>query len=364
MNGNTGSTIQARAEVGSHLFTILFIVAVIVFALLAVYFISKAITKYHNSPAYLEKKKKRPTSVKDINEIAQICALVKEEKDLLFHFCKEVSTPNIMYLVKDREALDSHLKDLYKKLSTINDNENISNLFSLRKKIFMVFKQKVIVKNSKLIDVGTDFTYTVSKGFHYKLNLKENNPDGMVLDVPSTINVETDMPKPLEKISLVFEVKDGAPYTLDSRIVRYQKGKDGSQQVILVHSDKIAGLQQRGQERADMNCPCKFSSVKVSIEGTGKKEKVVYVPAEKEYDGKLEDISTGGCRLSTYLPIKADQNIYIKGTFNNKQVDNAVGVIVRTTKRADNVFVLHIRFVKIDSPVVNRINAMVTHYDA
>ena len=36
-----------------------------------------------------------------------------------------------------------------------------------------------------------------------------------------------------------------------------------------------------------------------------------YIPSEKAYEGILEDISTGGCRLIATLPIKAEQHIFI-----------------------------------------------------
>lgn len=361
--GGTGSTIQARQELGQNLFSIILIVVIVILAILCVYLISRAITKYHNSPSYIEKKKKRPTQIKDISAVSTACNLTKEEKDLLARFCHENKTPNILYLVKEKENLDALLKKFYTEFDNSGDEKSKSVIFSLRKKIFSVYNQRIVVKNTKFLGVGTSFTYTKEKGFHYRLILVENGIDGMVLDIPSTLNENTDFPKPLEKISLVFEAADGMPYTLESRIVRFQEGKEGKKQVIVIHSDKIAPLQKREHERVDMNIPCKFNSVKVSNERKGKKEQTIFTVAEKDYDGNLEDISTGGCKLSTNLPIKAGQYINVKADFNKKQTDSAIGVIVRTTKRSDNVFVLHIRFLQIDLAVVNRINAMVIHYD-
>lgn len=363
MGGGTGSTIQARQELGQNLFSIILIVVIVILAILCVYLISRAITKYHNSSSYIEKKKKRPTQIKDISAVSAACNLTKEEKDLLARFCHENKTPNILYLAKEKENLDALLKKFYTEFDNSGDEKSKSVIFSLRKKIFSVYNQRIVVKNTKLINVGTNFIYTKEKGFHYRLVLAENNIDGMVLNIPNDLNEETDLPKPLEKISLVFESQDGAPYTIESRIVRFQKGKEGQKQLILVHSDKIANLQKREHERVDMNIPCKFNSVKVSNEKKGKKEQTIFTVAEKDYDGNLEDISTGGCKLSTNLPIKAGQYINVKADFNKKQTDSAIGIIVRTTKRSDNIFVLHIRFLQIDLAVVNRINAMVIHYD-
>lgn len=363
MGGGTGSTIQARQELGQNLFSIILIVVIVILAILCVYLISRAITKYHNSSSYIEKKKKRPTQIKDISAVSAACNLTKEEKDLLARFCHENKTPNILYLAKEKENLDALLKKFYTEFDNSGDEKSKSVIFSLRKKIFSVYNQRIVVKNTKFLGVGTSFTYTKEKGFHYRLILVENGIDGMILDIPSVLNENTDFPKPLEKISLVFEAADGMPYTLESRIVRFQEGKEGKKQVIVIHSDKIAPLQKRAQERIDMNAPCKFNSVKSSTDKKGKSEQIIFTVAEKDYDGTLEDISAGGCKLSTNLPIKAGQYINVKADFNKKQTDSAIGIIVRTTKRSDNIFVLHIRFLQIDLAVVNRINAMVIHYD-
>ena len=356
----SGSTIQARAEL--NIFKVALIFVIIIFVIAVIFIISKTITTYMNSPAYIEKKKNRPTSVRDINEIAQLCSLVKEEKDVLSLICRTTRTPNIKFLVKDYTAMQHCLKEQFKSFDHAHDELGKVQLFALRKKLFKVFRQQGLIKNSKNISLDTIFTLTVSKGFHHKLQLVENTSEAMFLKIPPTLN-KSDYPKQLEKLNFIFEVEDGTPYNFDSRVVRYQPGKANEDLMVIVHSDQIAPMKKREQERADLNLPCKFHSVKVAIEGNGKKEKVQYIPSEKAYEGMLEDISTGGCRLIANLPIKAEQHIYIEGPLNAKQNDVAVGTIVRTTKRSDGIYILHIKFIKIDVKVTNRIQAMVCKYD-
>ncbi len=356
----SGSTIQARAEL--PVFKVVIIVAVIFILIALVYIISRLITSYLNSPAYLEKKKNRPTSLKDITELSARCTLVREEREVLTQICKNHKTPNIKYIVNDYFGMRELLKEQFKNYDKMQDENGKHQLFALQKKLFKVFSQQDLIKNSKNIQLNTVFTLTVAKGFHHKLQLAENTSEAMILNLPQTMK-QDEFPKPLEKINFIFELSDGTPYNIESRVVRYQAGKDNNQQMVIVHSDKITPLQKREQERAELNLPCKFHSVKVAVEGSGKSEKVKYVPSEKAYDGVLEDISTGGCRLVATLPIKAEQHIYINGPFNAKQNDVAVGTIVRTTKRSDGIFILHIKFIKIDMKVTNRIQAMVCKYD-
>ena len=356
----TGSTIQARAEL--NVFKVAIIIVAVVFVIALIYIIPRSITSYMNSPAYIEKKKNRPTSLKDITEIATSCTLVKEERDVLMKICKTHPTPNIKYLVHDYIAMHDFIKEQFKAFDLSHDEIGKQHLFEMQKKLFKIFRQQGLIKNSKNLSDNTVFTLTVAKGFHHKLQMIENNSEAMILVIPNTLK-QDEFPKPLEKINFIFELDDGTPYNLESRVVRYQTGKDNTQQMVIVHSDKISPLQKREQERAELNLPCKFHSVKVSVEGTGKKERINYIPSEKSYEGVLEDISTGGCRLVANIPIKAEQHIYIDGPFNAKQNDVAVGTIVRTTKRSDGIFILHIKFIKIDIKVTNRIQAMVCKYD-
>ena len=356
----SGSPLQARLEV--NVFSVLIILVAIIFLLALIYIISKAVTNYHNSPAYLEKKKNRPTSIKDITEIATACSLAKEEKDVLATICKNHKTPNIKYTVRDYTSMVALFEEQFKIYDRAQDEAGKFHLFTLQKKIFKVYRQATFIKNSKNIASETIFTITVDKGFHHKLQMRDNNTDGIVLALPAKINKDA-FPKPLEKVNFIFEVEDGTPYNLETRIVRYQVGKENENQMVVVHSDKISPLQKREQERAEMNVTCNFHSVKVVAEREGKKEKIRYIPSEKAHEGVLEDISTGGCRLVSPLPIKADQHIYIDGPLNKKQNDHAVGTIVRTTKRSDGIYILHIKFIKIDTKVVNRIQAMVCKYD-
>ena len=360
MGGTSGSPLQARLEV--NVFSVILILAAIIVVITVVYMISKIITNYLNSPEYIEKKKNRPTSQKDINEIATRCSLSKEEKDILSNICKNNRTPNIKYIVNDYATMQDLFRSQFITFDKNGDEIGKSHLFLLQKKVFKVFRQQEKLKNSKNIAAQTVLTLTVAKGFHHKLTMVDNNSEAIVLEIPHSIKNE-ELPKPLEKVSFIFELEDGTPYNLETRVVRYQKGKNGENQMVIVHSDKISPLQKREQERAEINVQCEFRSVKVVVENEGKKEKVRYVPSDKAHEGVIEDISTGGCRLIAKLPIKADQNIYIDGPLNKKQNDHVVGTIVRTTKRSDGIYILHIRFLRIDMKVVNRIQAMVSKFD-
>ena len=59
MGGGSGSPLQARLEV--NVFSVIIILIAVFFVIALIYIVSKTITNYLNSSAYIEKKKSRPT---------------------------------------------------------------------------------------------------------------------------------------------------------------------------------------------------------------------------------------------------------------------------------------------------------------
>ncbi len=356
---NSGSLVEDRSSGVVMTFTILIVVLILVISLIFV--VSKKIVAYKNSPEHLEKQKKRPTTQKDLSEVARLANLTKKERELLWNICKTRKTPNIVYFVKESEEVEKLLKDEYSAISHIGNDELVATLFSLRTKLLRTFKQALVIRNTKVIENGTVFTFTQSKGFHHKLKLTDTNADNMIFTLPKALAESSDMPEALSKISLVFEDKDYNPYEIETRVVRYEDARDDEKRMITVHTDKVIPLKKRQAERIDVQQPCTFYSVK-KIEDKNNKEHVQYDVSEKEHEGTLEDVSMGGCRVITTLPIKAEQLLSIKGPMNKKDMDSAIGIIVRTTKRIDNKFILHVKFVKIDLAVKNKIQAVACGY--
>lgn len=354
---NSGSPLEARTG-GVIGFWIAMLVVLIV-AIVVVFLIYKRVTQYKNSPAYLEKQKKRPTTAADVAEIAKEAELSKDERELLWSIFKVHKTPNALFAIREIEAFEQFLKEKFAELMEAGDEKAKECLFSLRRKLLKAYKQVVVIKNSRAVEAGTKFSYTVARGFHHTLTLVENTPDGMVIGLPKSVEQRKELPEALSKISLIFESRDGSPYEMETRVVRFQTDKNDQKQIFAVHSDKVVPLQKRQTERIDVRMPCKFSSVKARQEGGG----LNFTVMEKEHDGTLEDTSTGGCRIITSLAIKPEQYIFIKGPMNRRDEDTAIGQIVRTTKRAESEYVLHVKFLKIDIAVTNRIQAAAIGYD-
>lgn len=356
-----GSPLAARATLNLPLVIAIIVAMIVVLAI--IYILSQQIHAYLHSPAYLESLKTRPTSSKNINEIAKEASLIHEEKMELAAICKRHPVPNITYAIHDPKNLEPYYKESFAELNRQLDETGKANLFSLRTKIKNVFTPVETFTNTYKIELGTIFTYTASQGVHYRLRLVEKNPDSLILELPAIMVEKKDLPKEMSKIELVFISQAGNAFRMLTRVFRFQKGKDGSYQMIVTHSDQLTALTKRSGERRDVEEACKFASVTISTVKSGRKTRIEYHPSLNMHDGTILDVSIGGCRITSNLPIKAEQLIYVHGKLNSKQEDIIIGQIVKTTKRLDGLFILHIKFIKIDLPVINRIQAFVCKYD-
>ena len=93
-----------------------------------------------------------------------------------------------------------------------------------------------------------------------------------------------------------------------------------------------------------------------------KKGEEKYIVSEKEYEGKITNISAGGCCIQTDLPIKEKQ--YIGIILPDTGIDETiVGIIRRTRRLPTGKLALHIQFIQISLATKNRIHTLVYKYE-
>ena len=113
-------------------------------------------------------------------------------------------------------------------------------------------------------------------------------------------------------------------------------------------------------KRKAIDYPCYFDSI--IKEQIDKKSEITYFFNEKFHEGKLINISGGGCCLKTSLPIKENQKLGIKIPLLNLN-SPIVGIIKKTRKLPDNTFALHIQFIKFSIKEQNKILAFIYGFD-
>lgn len=353
---NSGSLLSARLNLNPvAVLTIVLILAVFIGLL---YGLSKLLQTYFESSVYSEKNKNKPTTKHHINQIAKKLNCDKKEYELLKEIFTSHPLPNIIFAIKSYEYFEPYFKEKFIEMESKNTDEQTKfSLFSLRSKIFSTFQITNKIKNTKMIPVNSILTFTPSRGIHYQLKLVDSTINELFLELPPNFH-ESDKPEELSKIKLVFIYTDFSSYSFETRVIRFQKGKNNSTILVCTHTDKLISLQRRSFSRIELNVKCRFSSVKVQ----NNKNNADYIINEKVHEGILADSSAGGCRILTNLPIKAEQYIFIDGALDGKNDYKAIGKILRTTKNKKDEYILHIKFVKIDVSIINKINAVACNY--
>ena len=192
------------------------------------------------------------------------------------------------------------------------------------------------------------------------MTIVQNQKDFFVVEIPDFIYNSPRKPEKLTRSRFTFKTHDGLSYNLVTRIIRYNQANDGKYQMIISHTDQLESQAQRHFKREFFEMQCNFASVKENPK-PGKNESK-YIVSETEYEGKLSNISAGGCCIQTTLPIKEKQLIGV--ILLDAGIDETIiGIIRRTRKLPTGILALHIQFLEISLEARNRIYTLVYKYE-
>ncbi len=357
MSGD-GQLLAARSNAAVYTF-ILIAIAVLV-AILLLYIVLKKMKKTPSFSEWKTKQKDMPTKRANVTALAQAAKLTEDEIELLWTICRRYRLTNIEYLYKDNKTIDPAFKDYYRELSRGKENDEIiRNLFSLRYKMEKLRASKLYLTSTKRIAEGTEFNY-FADGRKFIFTLTDKDEYGCWLKCPKLLSNSQFKPEPLAKINISFNLKQHVTFGLTIRVIRYETRKDGEEYLFFNHNDHLIPLQRRTAKRLDVSSTCTFSAVDVIYDG---ENKAVYKKKEKSYQGHLMDISCGGCKMSSSMPIKDGQLIHIDIVYEDKLDLHLFGKILRTGRSKINAeYVLHIQFINIKTSVQNTIYAFVYNY--
>lgn len=356
-NVGTGSPIFARQN--PYVYLILLIAAIVIAIFALIFLAIKAIKKLQASPMWQEANRKRPCSYGHVKKLSKQMQLTIEDENLLWDICKRQKASNVLYLAKDMEQMDRLFCLHFKYMRSNGKNENaIYAIFALRAKFQAVCSVVTRLKTTFALKVGQIICINNSSTMKQPLEIAVNEKNGLFLLLPPNMQDQGSRPVELSKLLFSISTQTGGLYTFFSRVVRYTTLKDGRPVMLISHTNDIDYQERRKQKRIDIDQLCDFSAVKVTKTGN----LVSYIPQETRYSAKIKDISAGGCKIATNMPIKEGQHLHIK--FLLFQEDHeVVGVILRTVKGTqEGTYYLAIKFVQITQKVQNDILARVYDY--
>ena len=357
MNAATGSPLAARQTALPY--TVMAGALIGLAALFLLWIVWRILQKRKSSPEYIEAQKNRTTTLADVQALAKKITLSRQEALFLYNICFKRKAKNIFYLWNDEEYLDGLFREEFYRLRQKGTEKEIFELFTLRNRLEKISNALKSIPSSHNIPEGQTLILPASGGRVYSFKIKKNEKDSITLEMPQNFEGTEFQPKPLDKIVLTFMSKHNILYVLSTRVIRFQHGPAGGEMVIR-HSNAVSMQNRRQFKRVNVGNQCVFSAVE---ETTDKRGNVSYRPKENKYDGKLVDVSAGGCMIQTKLPIKRDQKLWIKISLSDKPEFEAIGLIVSAQKNNETeVFSLHISFIQIDEKNRNDVFAFVYKY--
>lgn len=314
-----------------------------------------------------ESANKTPQKKLDIQALKNAAAklgLLKEETAFLINYCSLCDIKELPLIAETEQCINGQLKTIYNHICSEETEDNQAEtedkkllLFKIIHKIENGKRGLTLVTNSIAFPAGLMLNYTDEQGNSHPIELLQNTPAEMILSIAHNRDGSKITPPPLSKLPLSVQLKNGIGYFFEGRIVRYQKRREFDEMVV-AHTKNINPMLQRKFKRIETNTRCAFHAVKI-VERDGSKH---YIPRQKGYPAVISDLSAGGCKIRTMLPIREDNHLQIEIP-SDTGIDSITGVVIKSKKDADmKSSALHIRFVRMNKKTRNNIFALVYNY--
>lgn len=362
LGSGSGSPLEARVAHRGDI-AIIIILLIIVAAVLGIaFFIWLKAKTYYQSEQYLEKERSRKTKLKDVQKLAKANNLTQEDINIIWEVCRLTDANNILYSIKSNKEVNELFHTAYDimKQQNLFTDEKMNAFFSTLFKLEMIVAQTKKVLSTRQIPAGCVVFFISNEGEQYPFTVTQNQKDFFTAEIPEFIYKSPRRPELLTRSRFTFRTSDGLSYNLVTRIIRYNEGNDGKFYMVISHSEQLECQAQRHFKRDFFESQCSFKAVKVNE--NPKKGEETYSLSDKSYQGKLTNISAGGCCIQTDLPIKEKQYIGVNLPESGIE-ETIIGIIRRTRKLPTGRLALHIQFIQISLKTKNRIHTLVYKYE-
>ena len=363
----SGSPIDARAgfPIGIYIFGVILVAALVG----GIWFLTKHILDYKKSDAYIQKQLERITTQKDVKKFTETHRLTQDMSILLWDICKTMKLPNINYLIKQPEAIAASFKEYYYKIKEQNISpEDLNLFFELNFTLEKISATTKSLLSTKQFPLESIVFYLTHESEQFPFYVKANDSHFLALEIPKFMYDNPRLKPPLlERLRFITKAQNGMTYHFTSRAMRYQTNPDGKIHLIVKHSEDLVNQAHRNSKREFLDTECLFSPAHLvhTLENEKKKnhnKEEDFVVRDKEYEGRITNISSGGCCIKTTLPIKEKQYLSLRVP-SLELHEHIIGIIRKTRKLVDNTYNLHIQFLKISLESKNRINTIAFKYE-
>lgn len=362
LGSGSGSPLEARQTHRGDLALIIILLAVFAVILGIAFIVYMRIKSYFTSEQYLDKERNRKTKYKDIQKLTKDNNLSQAESSILWDICRITQCSNILYSAKSNLEVNNLFRNAYNimKEQKLLTEAKLNDFFSCLFKLETIVAQTKKVLSTRQIPPSSVIFYISEAGEQYPFTVIQNQKDFFTAEVPEFIYKTPRRPALLSRSRFTFRTSDGLSYNLITRIIRYNEGNDGKYYMVISHSEQLECQAQRHFKREFFERECSFKAVKVNPNPQKGEQK--YSFSDKEYPGKITNISAGGCCIQTSLPIKEKQHIGINLPDSGIE-ETLVGIIRKTRRLPTGKLALHIQFIDIPLAAKNRIHILVYKYE-
>ncbi len=304
---------------------------------------------------------------REIRSIAAYYGLNKEQAAFFHTICKNRGIKDPHFLLQNVNSLDSFFSKVFHQLNDNRTAEKESEhkktlLFTIREAIESKRRLSHLISTTKALTAGQAFSFYTKAGEQYPSKILDNSTRGMLCELPrDAFQNEIRLP-PWSPIDLFFYTKSGQSYKCTTRVSGYETGK-GSNLMLMAHTDRIIALPNRKHTRRSLDTACKFCHVAVETVINGRNSEHRFYPSNRNFDGSINDISVGGCSLTTLTPPKVGEYIQIEFSMDESQTEAIVGKIVKLNKiDGKTAIAMHVQFVKMKRATMNRIFSYIYNY--
>ena len=292
-----------------------------------------------------------------LHRLTSDMGLDREQVKMLDYVMKSGGITDPERFLNNPGLLDKHFKRTYKLIERTSGSEEelhdrLSTLFSTRN-IIDANAKGAMATSSRQIPEKVEMVLTIDK-VNYLVHVISARGDTLVVESPKRTAGSLLRPAKGSKASLAFFSKSSKGYSIDTRVVGNTDTVEGPA-LQLAHSSQIKRLTARHYPRRQIIIDTGFFLVQVDSQT---KKSIV---DKRRCNGKIMDISAGGCSIKTNVPINTGQRVKVEFIHNDNSVIAALGEVLRTSRNGVNT-IMHIKFLKVPRRSLNKINAMVYEY--
>lgn len=297
--------------------------------------------------------------------IAAAYGLDRDQSKLLEYVFRNDSVADPERSMKTPALLDRHFKRAYRAIERNSETEEdtqqkLVSLFSLRNFIEASPGAEDSPPSAKIAE-NTPAVLVNGKDSYPVKVLKSGNQQ-IITEIPrNALGTPVRLSKGT-RITLSFFTKSSKGFSFDGHVMGIADTEQGSV-LHISHTGKIKQLTKRKFRRRQTAIRCEFFHVFLEESESGKKKAPKLIVDAKRFTGTVLDVSIGGCSIKTASSIQVGSRLKISIDYDDSNLINTLGQVLRTNRSGAAASIIHIKFLKVPRRAFNSISAIVFGYD-